>query len=154
MGSKPYKNEKISQITENLFMGDLEGAQNHELLEKFKIKHVIEIEADEQKPKVNSLKIFINEDEIIHFKASIKKALKFLHYYIMQNKNVLVHCKDGQSNSAPIIIAYIMYAKGLNFETAKRYLDSKRPISQVRPKIRDYLLIASPEELAGLVHKS
>ncbi|OMJ64985.1 hypothetical protein SteCoe_40199 [Stentor coeruleus] len=72
----------------------------------------------------------------------------------MQNKNVLVHCKDGQSNSASIVIAYIMYSKGLNFQAAKKYLDSKRPIAQIRPKIRDYLLIATPEEMNELVHKS
>ena len=154
MGSKPFKSEKISKITENLFMGDFEDAQNLELLEKFKIKHAIQIEANEQKPKINSLTISMNEDEIIHFKASMKKALKFLHYYIMQNKNVLVHCKDGQSHSSSIVIAYIMYSKGLNYEAAKRHLDSKRRIAQVRPKIRDYLLIATPEELTELVHKS
>ncbi|KAL2274432.1 hypothetical protein FJTKL_03194 [Diaporthe vaccinii] len=40
--------------------------------------------------------------------AYFHKAFKFMDYHLSQGKNVLVHCKMGQSRSASLVLGYMM----------------------------------------------
>lgn len=38
-----------------------------------------------------------------------EKVFEFMDYYLLQGKNVLVHCKMGQSRSASLVLGYMVY---------------------------------------------
>lgn len=47
----------------------------------------------------------------------------------VENGNkVLVHCQMGQSRSAAVVTAYLMYKQNLTFEQAFKHVKSKRTI--------------------------
>lgn len=45
-----------------------------------------------------------------------------------KNQKVLVHCQQGVSRSATLVIAYVMFANALGYAEAFRYVKSKRSI--------------------------
>ena len=119
----------MSQITNNLYLGNLFDAQNIQKLLKLGIKKVLSLITDTQLLKY--------PDEIEHKLIKIEDFPKenIIQYFyecllfIDDNKKVLVHCFAGLSRSATIVVAYIMWKNQLDF------LEAIHLIEQIRPKI-------------------
>lgn len=58
----------------------------------------------------------------------LPKAFGYLDQAFENGTQVLVHCKAGQSRSAAVVIAYLMYKFKVSFKEAHRYVGIKRPI--------------------------
>ena len=57
---------------------------------------------------------------------------------ISENK-VFVHCKEGMSRSATIVIAYLMKSMNFRYDDALKYVKSRRPIVDPNPGFRSQL---------------
>lgn len=62
-------------------------------------------------------------------------AVQFLEHFIVHKKQrVLVHCAMGISRSAAVVIAYLMKQHRWDYDTAKEYVQAKRPIICPNPR--------------------
>ena len=119
----------MSQITSNIYLGNLFDAQNIQKLLKLGIKKVLSLITDTQLLKY--------PDEIEHKLIKIEDFPKenIIQYFyecllfIDDNKKILVHCYAGLSRSATIVVAYIMWKNQLDF------LEAIKLVEQIRPNI-------------------
>ena len=118
----------LSQITENIFLGNIYDAQNKDKLIKLGITKVLSLITDSQLlfyPKTIEHKLIIIQDlpreNIIQY---FGECLLFIN----DDKKILVHCFAGASRSATIIIAYLMWKNQLDYVESCNILQKIRPI--------------------------
>ena len=118
----------ISQITQNIYLGNIYDAQNIDKLIKLGIQKVLSLITDEYllsypptiEHKFIKISDFPRENIIKYFGECL--------LFINDDKKVLVHCFAGSSRSATIIIAYLMWKNQLNFIDSCNLLQKIRPI--------------------------
>jgi len=66
-------------------------------------------------------------DESLTQDNKLDVALAFIHKARRANQNLLVHCAYGISRSAAIVIAFIMTAYNVPYESALTYVKARRP---------------------------
>ena len=57
----------------------------------------------------------------------------------INDNKVFVHCKEGMSRSATIVIAFLMKSMNLRFDNALKYVQTRRPIVDPNPGFRKQL---------------
>ena len=59
--------------------------------------------------------------------------LEVAYKFIKKNSknNILIHCAQGRSRSASLVVFYLMKEKGWNYDTCIKFIKEKRP--SVRP---------------------
>ena len=133
---KSTQNEKLSksllyptsQINENVYLGNINDAQNITKLLNLGIKKVLSLIEETQllkypneiEHKLINIKDFPRENIIQYFGDCL--------LFIDGNKKVLVHCYAGSSRSATVIIAYIMWKNQLGYSEASQFVEQIRPI--------------------------
>lgn len=123
----------MSKITDFLYLSSLTAAQNVELLRKNKITHVINCCLENQSPKygvpgLTCLLFKLRDTGLENIDSLFLESIAFIHGARMQNKTVLVHCYQGVSRSASLVIAYIMWANDLSYEEAYSHVRSCRGV--------------------------
>ena len=53
--------------------------------------------------------------------------LDWIHYFLEDGSNVLIHCSAGVNRSPTVVIAYLIKYRGQSVETALEFVKSKRP---------------------------
>ena len=117
----------LSQITENLYLGNLYDAQNISNLLKIGIQKVLSLITDPQllyypkeiEHKFIKLNDFPRENIIQYFGECL--------LFIEDNRKILVHCVAGASRSATIVIAYIMWKNQLDYKESAKFVEQMRP---------------------------
>ena len=117
----------LSQITQNLYLGNLYDAQNIKNLLKIGIQKVLSLITDPQllyypkeiEHKCIKLNDFPRENIIKYFGECL--------LFIEDNRKTLVHCVAGASRSATIVIAYIMWKNQLDYKESAKFVEQKRP---------------------------
>ena len=118
----------LSQITNNIYLGNIKDAKNIDMLLKIGIKKVLSLIADDQglsypksiEHKLIKVNDFPRENIIKYFGECL--------LFIDDDKKTLVHCFAGSSRSATIIIAYLMWKNQLDYVESCHFLRKIRPI--------------------------
>jgi atypical dual specificity phosphatase len=137
----------ISQITDNIFISDVDSAENIELLRKFNITHVLSLIHynnimvgiyDDANIEYKRIPIFDSPDELIldKFPAMIEFIANEQH-----GVRVLVHCECGISRSVTAVAAYLL----------KVFPDKYKTVEDVLNFIRSKRIVANPNY--GFVHQ-
>lgn len=116
--------DPITQIDDNVFIGNLVGAIDKKLLDSKNIKNIVHVfEDDLDSYNFNNISFKINDDineniekYLIDFKEFLNKCLG----------NIFVHCQHGSSRSGSFIIYYLMIKYNLSFENALFFAKFKR----------------------------
>lgn len=118
----------INHITNNIFIGNLSGAIDDKLLDKNKIKNVVQV-FDGFEPlfqnKYNYLVISIDDKPNVELNNYFIKFIEFVKN-IPQNKNIFIHCQHGSSRSGTFVLLYLMYFHNMNYESALEFAKNKR----------------------------
>ena len=117
-----------SQITDNIYLGNLLNAQNIKGMLELGIKKVLSL--------ITETQLLVYPKEIEHKLINIPDLPRqnIIQYFdecllfIDNNKKILVHCFAGASRSATIVIAYIMWKYQLGFSEAFETVKKRRPI--------------------------
>ncbi|KAF0976594.1 hypothetical protein FDP41_004493 [Naegleria fowleri] len=132
----PYASEfGATQITPNLWLGDISDAMNVPHLNKNSISHIVTC--------VKSLKPFYPEEGFNYLNLHLydqsdesigheifQESFEYIDQAIQNGNNVLVHCMKGRSRSASILIAYLMRKNGWTYRETLKFVQQKRSIVQ------------------------
>ena len=124
---KCFINNEMDQITDNVWLGNYEAANNIDNLKKEGIKKILCV-MDFSTP------VYKEEDKFIQKIVKIvdvptQNILKYLGEclkFIKGDEKILVHCMAGASRSASIVIAYIMWEKKMPYHEALKFVGDKR----------------------------
>lgn len=126
----PYPEHPINLIEPGLYLGDLNAAENSEIIKSLNITKIVSLLESFSLCKtiydVEYLRIEIPDSQyysIIHY---LPDFLKFISKGLRNQENVLVHCVQGMSRSPSMVIAYIMVKYNMKFDEAYEYVRLKR----------------------------
>lgn len=120
--------QNISQITEDIYLGNIHGASDEKLLNLIGITHIINLSCQPNffPNKYKYLKIDIADSPNVDISKYFDLTNKFLDRAISENGKIFVHCMAGISRSPTIVISYLMLE--LNLMTAYKTVQSRRRI--------------------------
>ncbi|CAG8616184.1 12678_t:CDS:10 [Dentiscutata erythropus] len=130
-----YNNKYASNILPKLYLGSLVAATDENWLKEHKITHILTV-ADSVLPsfpesftyKVISIRDHPSQNISKHF----EEVIEFIQSVLDQEDgNILVHCHQGVSRSASVVIAYIMRSKQQSLDDALSFVKGRR--SAIRP---------------------
>jgi len=118
-----------TQILDRLWLGRASDALNLHFLKQNKITHVVSFcnrpYPFRFNPTIHHTLMWINDDANakFHFKTIVHNLETILN---KPGTNVLVHCHNGISRSASVIIAYLMKTKSLPYRSSFEFVKHKR----------------------------
>uniref|UniRef100_A0ACD5VF63 Uncharacterized protein n=1 Tax=Avena sativa TaxID=4498 RepID=A0ACD5VF63_AVESA len=117
--------ERPSQITDCMYIGGALAARSTYTLQHLGITHVLCLCANEigqsesQKPCLFDYRNFsINDDENADISDVFQDASDFIDFVEHLRGKVLVHCFEGKSRSATVVLAYLMLRKNCTLAEA------------------------------------
>ncbi|WVZ18622.1 hypothetical protein V8G54_005944 [Vigna mungo] len=116
--SEAANTERPSAVTNNLFIGGALAARSTYTLQHLGITHILclctnEIgQSDSQFPDLFTYKNFsVCDNEDSNISSIFEEACDFVDYVEKAGQSVLVHCFEGKSRSATLVLAYLMLRK-------------------------------------------
>ncbi|KAF0556690.1 dual specificity protein phosphatase 19 [Gigaspora margarita] len=130
-----YNNKYATNILPRLFLGSLVAATDEDWLEEHKITHILTVANGilPSFPESFTYKVIpIRDHPSQNISTHFEEVFEFIQSVLDQeDSNILVHCHQGVSRSASVVIAYIMRSQQLSFEDAFKLVKGKR--SAIRP---------------------
>lgn len=127
----------ITQISNYLFLSDIECSQNLSTLTQNNIKHIINLSNAEKYQKFDTVKYFdINIDDDTNSNISIyfDKCIEIINNCVNNYENILIHCVCGVSRSVTIVIAYLI-SNSLTLNEALIHVKKLRNNQYTQPNI-------------------
>ena len=124
-------------MKDKLYLGRLSQLHNGSMFEDLKITHIINISnkqyGDHIQKKIKKLNIIVKEIKIndtreVDISEYFEETYNFIHKCIMNNGVILVHCLEGISRSASIVISYLMKKNKISLDKALQFVKQKRPV--------------------------
>ncbi|KIY69820.1 phosphatases II [Cylindrobasidium torrendii FP15055 ss-10] len=121
-----------------LFLGSLLAVNEHELLQENKITRIVSVLDAPWLPPFNdrgieSYHIKINDSDSVDMSPFLEDVCTHIDSSLKSGKNVLVHCQQGISRSAAVVIAYLIQSRGMTYDSAFGLLKECRPC--VKPNV-------------------
>ncbi|CAF1273441.1 unnamed protein product [Rotaria magnacalcarata] len=114
-----------------LFLGNLQHASNRVLLERFKIKHILNVcDLGLEQNIMNNFNVIhipMPDEPQTNIKKHFDRTNELLHGIYEKKECCLVHCAAGISRSATIVLAYLMKYHHNTLKEAFFFLIEKRP---------------------------
>jgi len=122
-----------------LFLSGITAASSPETLKEYEITHVLSIVTTSEAPTlpegIKHLIIPLSDTSTSNLLQTLPDATTFIKSAFRESKNakVLVHCVEGVSRSASIVIAYLMSERGMSFSQALRIVKRRRAVVSPNP---------------------
>jgi protein-tyrosine phosphatase len=121
----------MSEIVDNLFLGDIDDVQSLNFISDHNIQLIINAAEEVSVPDYANVNKVIN----LNWKDSLKQPISFnlldelietINEYLHDGKGVLVNCYAGISRSTTIIVAYMMKMYNMKFKKAYWHVIERR----------------------------
>jgi len=126
-----------SQILDWLYLGGLRNANNHkELTTRTNIKYILNVAYEVQNyfpDQFQYLKLDLDDTADFDISGHFDRAVSFIEEAKLSASNVLVHCQQGISRSASMVIAYLIAKENMSLKDALALVKNKRQI--VNPNV-------------------
>ena len=137
-------------IDDFLFLGTRSHANDEYILNKLNIRHVLNatnVPSDlfgrrRVKERIMHLQISLIDLPHVDIKSKFTEAIEFITKVKNERQpgeKLLVHCEQGISRSASLVIAYLMVTDKLTCEQATNYVKMRRKLVQPNPGFRKQL---------------
>jgi protein-tyrosine phosphatase/rhodanese-related sulfurtransferase len=128
-----YPNEILPRF---LYLGSQDHAHNAEIVDVLKITHILNCTKNSHNAFPNKViykRVFVEDTETEKISLYFQKAFEFVEEALDENMRgkenvVLVHCAQGVSRSATIVIMFLMRATGMSVDDAKEFVKQQRNI--------------------------
>jgi hypothetical protein len=124
-----------SRVRTNVFLSGSASAEEF-ILQDLQIGAVLNAGAQgtslkaESLGRGNYLYLDFEDDPGVVLEPYIAQAIEFIQAATGAGKRVLVHCQQGQSRSASLVVAYLMATEQLGFNAALEVVKLARPMAQ------------------------
>jgi len=127
----------MDKILDNLYLGNLQSAQDPELLQQNGITHILSLLSPRTPfhlpPPLDNVitrqLVELTDEAETNILVFITSCLDFLETTLSASSNnkVLVHCRAGISRSASVVIAFLMKHENISFDDALETVRNARP---------------------------
>lgn len=133
MPSSDVFNAELSQITDNIWLGNERDAKDYELLHGLGIKNVLNVTGNipnyfEHEMCMNYHRLTATDSHDQNLLQHFNAGSDFINEVCKRNEKVLVHCWAGVSRSPTIILSYFIRFKGLTVKEALGIVQCRRNI--------------------------
>ncbi|KAL1746871.1 protein-tyrosine phosphatase-like protein [Schizophyllum fasciatum] len=107
-----------------LYIGSLSAANDAELLASNRVTHVVQVldapwaPASDTPDGVHRYPIPLLDSTSADLRPHLEAACEHIDRSLRARKNVLVHCQQGVSRSAAVVIAYLIRNQGMTYDSA------------------------------------
>ncbi|KAK0197124.1 protein-tyrosine phosphatase-like protein [Armillaria mellea] len=120
-----------SQSTGALYLGSLAAIHEKDTLVEKNITHLVQVmDAPwlplSEKDGFSCHRIPILDTSSADIKSYLEAACNYIDQSLRSGKSVLVHCQQGVSRSASIVIAYLIRNRGMSYDSAFAYVKRER----------------------------
>jgi len=130
----------MSMITNNIYITDINGARNTDLIKDKRISCVVSL-TKQPVFRASNIKYFhikIDDTESVNFLSMTVDVADQVIELITQNSIVLVHCFLGVSRSVSFVIL-VLIKQGMEFDDALKLVTTKRPAANPNPSFKKQL---------------
>ena len=138
------KENPMSMIITNLYLGNNDSTYDYDLLKKNKIEYIIrvlpEFDYNRMYPGIKYIHIPIKDNETCGrtMNRIFNKISDFIHQKIINGHRIICCCWAGHHRSASFVAAYLIKYHGYNFDTVKKYINSIRGCAMRRDDVCMY----------------
>lgn len=132
------KNDLLCEIVPNLFIGNIDDANDIEKIKKNDIKGILNCAIECQNRIYGNVEIYklgLKDDLDENLNNHLDAALDYINKFVRNEKNILVHCHKGRSRSVAVVIAYIM-----KYGNDRSYLSIKQAINIIKREYDLFLI--------------
>jgi len=120
----------MSRVRPGLFLGSMYDALDSALLEKEAITHAVNVtQAKLPDDKISRLSISIDDDDEEDIFQHFEPVCSFVIQALSQGGHVLIHCEQGISRSATLVLAFLMQSEQRQATTTLAELKMIRPMA-------------------------
>lgn len=144
----------VTEILENkLWLGNVGCAHSLEWLNEHEITAILNISKQESlfTETFEYKEVRIEDCDWEDIDAHFDSCIAFINKQINDNERVLVHCKQGISRSATIVMAFLMFSKQFSSEEALSFVQLLRPKADPNPGFQKQLCDFNPIRIHGAV---
>ncbi|KAJ7272427.1 protein-tyrosine phosphatase-like protein [Mycena rebaudengoi] len=114
-----------------LYLGSLAAVLEYSVLREHRITHVIQVLEEPWTPPVEEsgfvcYRIAIEDIASASISPHLTDACDYIRKALLMDGNVLVHCHQGVSRSASIVIAYLIRERHMSYDAAFDLVKTKR----------------------------
>ncbi len=117
----------INQITDTIFLGNMDAAFNIKKLKNLGIRKVLTVMSAFGNHYPENTFIHKTIDITDDYNSNIIRYFKDCLLFIDGYDKVFVHCAAGMSRSPTVVIAYLMWKQKLSLNNAIKFVKNKRP---------------------------
>ncbi|KAI0044791.1 hypothetical protein FA95DRAFT_1680946 [Auriscalpium vulgare] len=115
-----------------LYLGSLSAVLDSSILKDHRIHHLVQVLDVPWLPASENdgyqcYRMDILDIESQDLKPHLEDAVEYIDGALRRGQNVLVHCQQGVSRSAAIVIAYLIRKRGMSYDAATAYVHKRRP---------------------------
>ena len=121
---------KPDLVVKKMYISSIRVAQNLSILRKLGITHVLTVcpMRPTHFPGIEYKVVSISDSPDQRIDLKFPECFEFIRYALESGGKILIHCFQGVSRSASIIIAYLMTYHDMSFIQAVNFLKQKRII--------------------------
>ncbi|KAH0573683.1 Dual specificity phosphatase [Spironucleus salmonicida] len=122
----------MSQITDFMYLSGIIPASDPQMLKDNKITYILNLCGDCMMkpcdPNINNLILLLKDAAWENITNIFYNAFCFIQDARSKNENILIHCYQGVSRSASVVIAYLMFINDMTYEESYAHTRVRRPV--------------------------
>jgi protein-tyrosine phosphatase len=132
-------------VMENLFLGDKRTARDMEVLKSLGVTHIVNATLEvrnyfEKEPNFHYYNAACMDTDASDIGQYFVGAVDFIDAARKEGHGVLVHCQQGVSRSASVVVAYILATQDRSLMDAYSFVRKKRDVCKIRPNFLKQLV--------------
>ncbi|KAJ7752922.1 protein-tyrosine phosphatase-like protein [Mycena metata] len=133
--STPANGSADPASTGALYLGSIEAAHNPDLLRTHHITHLVQVLEVPWMPQSDAdgfacHRIDLEDRSSAALQQHLAPACDYIRASLARGDNVLVHCQQGVSRSASIVIAYLIRDRAMSYDAAFDFVKQRRQCIQ------------------------
>ena len=138
-----YHTFEAHEIFDKVFIGSIDSVYDIEILRKHGINNIISVISDFIPPypeDFNYLVVNALDTHNTDLTNVFETTNEFIEKSLDNNESILIHCYAGRSRSVSVLIAYIIYKFGMDYENSLNAIKYKRNFVEPNEKFREQLI--------------